>query len=73
MESPQSLWKNLKTELEIVEAEDAPVSRLDFDTCNTFDLLERLPIISVISSLPVFDMTGKDFLSSVHDDIEKLI
>lgn len=72
MESPQSFWKNYKTELEIVRAEDAPVSRLDFDTCNTFDLLERLPIISVISFLPDFDMTGKDFLLSVHDDIEKL-
>lgn len=72
MDPPKWFWKETKTELEIVRAEDAPVSRLDFDTCNTFDLLERLPIISVISFLPDFDMTGKDFLLSVHDDIEKL-
>lgn len=74
MDPPKPWFDDMKTELEIVKAGDAPVSRLDFDDCSTFYLLERLPVSSVISFAPDYEEeSGRALLDSIRDEIEKVV
>lgn len=74
MDPPKPWFNDMKTELEIVKAGDAPVSRLDFDNYSTFYLLERLPVSSVISFAPDYvEESGRALLDSIKDEIDEVV
>ncbi len=74
MNPPQPWREDMKTELEIVKASDAPINRLRFDDTAAFDLLERLPVSSVISFFPDYEEeSGKELLDDLRADIEEVV
>ncbi len=74
MDPPKPWSEDMKTELEIVKAEDAPITRLSFDESSAFDLLERLPVSTVISFAPDYvEESGRALLDSIKDEIDEVV